>query len=163
MTIAAPLDLTREVVRPEWIDYNSHMNVAYYLVVFDHATDDFLDYIGLDRSYRERRGATTFAVECHVTYQREITEGEPLRTTTQLLGFDEKRIHLFQMMSHADQDILVATCEWLSLHVDANKRHVAPMAPEILARLTEIDKAHQGLPRPQEVGQVIRIGSKSWI
>ncbi len=160
MTIAAPIDLTREVVRPEWIDYNGHMNVAYYLVVFDHATVDFFDYIGLDRSYRERRGATTFAVECHVTYQREITEGEPLRIATQLLGFDEKRIHFFHIMSHADQGFLAATCEWLSLHVDANKRQVAPMGPEILARLTEIGKAHQGLPRPPEVGQVIRVGSK---
>lgn len=160
MTIAAPLDLTREVVRPEWIDYNGHMNVANYLEVFDHATDDFLDYIGLDRSYRAQRGATTFAVECHVTYQREITKGEPLRIATQLLGFDEKRIHLFQMMSHADQDFLAATCEWLSLHVDANKRQVAPMAPEILARLAEIGTAHQSLPRPPEVGRVIRMGSK---
>ena len=72
MPVPAPLDLHREPVRPEWIDYNGHMNVAYYLLAFDHACDAFLDYMGMDDASRARTGGTTFTVEAHVTYQREV-------------------------------------------------------------------------------------------
>ncbi len=80
--IAAPLELHHETVRPEWIDYNGHMNVAYYVLAFDLATDSFFDFLGLDEAYRETSGNSTFAVEAHITYQRELAEGDPLRFAT---------------------------------------------------------------------------------
>lgn len=63
----APLDLRQGVVRPEWLDDNGHMNVAYYVLAFDHACDDFLDTIGMTDAYRARSGGTTFAAELHIT------------------------------------------------------------------------------------------------
>ena len=93
MTVPAPLELHREVVLPEWIDYNGHMNVAYHVLAFDHACDAFLDYVGLDETYRTRTGGTTFAAECHITYLRELDAGAPLRFATQLFDYDEKRFH----------------------------------------------------------------------
>ena len=81
-----------------WLDDNGHMNVAYYVLAFDHACDDFLDTIGMTDAYRARSGGTTFAAELHITYQREVVAGDPLRFTSQLLGCEEKRIHFILHM-----------------------------------------------------------------
>lgn len=155
MPVPAPLVLHREVVRPDWIDYNGHMNVAYYLLAFDHACDAFLDFVGMDTAHRGRTGGTTFAVDCHLTYQREVTEGTPLRFASQLLDFDQKRIHHFHWMYHAHEDYVAATCEWLSLHVDLATRRVAPIPPPVADRLAETLESHRGLPRPPEAGRGI--------
>jgi len=155
MDAPAPLELRRDVVRPEWIDYNGHMNVAYYLLAFDGSADAFLDAVGIDETYRQATGHTTFAAECHVTYQREVVSGDPLRFTAQLIGFDEKRIHLFLSMYHAEQGFLAATSEWLILHVDLSQRRVAPMPRAILDRLAEVYSAHEHLPRPPELGRAV--------
>ncbi|MDJ0947645.1 MAG: thioesterase family protein [Alphaproteobacteria bacterium] len=155
--IDGPLALHAEPVRPDWIDYNGHMNVAFYVLAFDHATDAFFDFIGLDEAYRETQNASTFAVESHVCYLRELHEGDPMRFTTQLLGFDAKRLHYFHRMYHAEGGYLAATLESLSLHVDMATRRVAPMPDAIFDRLARIHEAHAGLPRPSEAGQTIRM------
>ena len=156
MAVAAPLDLHRARVRPEWIDDNGHMNVAYYVLAFDRAVDTAYGYLGLDADYRHRTGGTTFAAESHVTYQRELKSGDPIRCTTQILGFDAKRLHHFHRMYHAEEGYLAATCEWLSLHVDLERRRVAPFAPEILSRFAEVMESHAALPWPEEAGRAIR-------
>jgi acyl-CoA thioester hydrolase len=157
MTIAAPLELHRETVLPEWIDYNGHMNVAYYVLAFDHATDAFLDDLGLDEAYREASGHSTFAAECHITYKREVGEGDPLRFTSQLLGHDEKRIHFFHHMYHGTDGYLAATSEWLTLHVDLGRRRVAPLPGPVLARARRVLAAHGALPIPEAAGRVIKV------
>lgn len=159
MTHHAPLELYRGTVLPNWIDYNGHMNVAYYLMAFDQATDAFLDYLGLDDELREACGGSTFAAETHISYLREVNEGTPLRFTTQLLGYDTKRLHYFNRMYHAEQGFLAATSEWLSLYVDIRIRRVAAMPEPVLARLDMLMQAHRRLPRPPEVGRVIHIPS----
>ena len=113
-------DEYRDVVRPEWIDYNGHLNVGYYALVFDYATDAFLDALGLDAPGRERMGATTFALESHLTYQREVVEAEKLRFTTHLLDFDQKRIHYFHTMIRERDGEVSATNELISLYVSAS-------------------------------------------
>src|ERR1700752_3026201 len=82
--LAAPFDRYRDVVRPEWIDHNGHMNMGYYLVVFDFATDEFFRWVGLGEAHRTERKVTTFCLEAHVTYHREVRSGDPLRFTTLL-------------------------------------------------------------------------------
>ena len=157
MTHDAPLVLHREAVRQDWIDYNDHMNVAYYVLAFDHATDAFFDYIGLDDAYREETGGSTFAAEAHVTYKREVTAGDPLSFTTQILDYDSKRLHFMHHMYHEEEGFLAATSEWLSLHVDLSARRVCAMAPEILSRVAAIAAAHSRLPIPPEAGRVITV------
>ena len=154
--IAAPFDAHRDVVRSEWIDHNQHLNMGYYLVVFDFATDAFFDWIGLTREHRARRGVTTFCLEAHIRYHREVREGDPLRFTTLLLGHDAKRLHYLHEMYHATEGHLAATNELISLHVSGETRRSAPMSPEILDRLDRIQDAHDRLPRPADVGR--RIG-----
>ena len=151
------LELHREVVRPEYIDWNGHVNVAYYVLVFDHATDALFDYIGLDEAYRKERDFTTFTLEAQVTYQREVLEGDPLRITTQLLDHDHKRAHYFHRMYHAQDGYLAATNELLSLHIDTGKRRSAPFPDDILARWAEVYAAHAALPRPPEAGRAMGI------
>jgi acyl-CoA thioester hydrolase len=159
--IAAPFDRYRDVVRVEWIDANEHMNMGYYLVVFDLATDAFLEWLGLDRAHRAVRGITTFCLEAHVTYHHEMRAGDPLRFTTTLLDFDPKRIHYFHRMFHAVDGHLAATNELMSLHVSQRTRRGAPMAPEILDRLGRIREAHAALPRPPQAGRRIGLGTQS--
>jgi len=158
--LAAPLDRYRDVVRPEWIDHNQHMNMGYYLVVFDYATDEFFAWVGLDAAHRAARAITTFCLEAHVTYHREVRAGDPLRFTTRLLAHDDKRIHYFHAMYHADEGWLAATNELLSLHVSRATRRAAAMAPEILARLAAIQRAHDALPRPPQAGRAIGLGNR---
>jgi acyl-CoA thioester hydrolase len=158
--IAAPFDAYRDLVRPEWIDHNQHMNMGYYLVVFDFATDAFLAWVGLDEAHRRERRVTTFCLEAHVTYHREVGAGAPLRFTTVLLAHDDKRIHYFHEMYHASEGYLAATNELLSLHVSGETRRAAPMAPAVLARLARIQSAHDTLPRPPQVGRVIGLANR---
>jgi acyl-CoA thioester hydrolase len=154
-TIPTPFDDYRDVVRSGWIDENGHMNMGYYVVVFDYATDAWLDFIGLSRSYKAAHGVMTFSLESHVTYRRELREGDELRFTTQLLDFDEKRIHYFHQMLHAGEGYLAATNELMSLHVSQQTRRSTPMARGILEGLEEIRHAHRALPIPPQVGRVM--------
>ncbi|GAB4354394.1 MAG: thioesterase family protein [Kiloniellaceae bacterium] len=153
--IEAPFDRYRAAVLPEWIDYNGHMNVAYYLLAFDHASDAFFDYLGLDAAHREATGGSTFAGDIHLTYQREVKQGDPLRITSQLLGYDDKRLRFFQRMYHAQEGFLAATMESLSLYVDLNRRRVALFPDAVRRRLAEIFAAHRDLPLPPEAGRTI--------
>ena len=150
------LDTHRDIVKPEWIDHNGHFNMGYYLVVFDRATDAFLHQVGLTAELREGTGATTFTLEAHVNYLNELREGDPLRFTTRLLGFDHKRIHYFHEMYHATEGYLAATNELMSLHVNHSTRRSAPMAMEVTRCLEEILEAQEPLPMPEQVGR--RIG-----
>ncbi len=63
-------------VLPEWIDSNDHMNLAYYLVLFDNATDYIYRRFGIDRSYKAATGCGTFAAEAHTLYERESTSSD---------------------------------------------------------------------------------------
>src|SRR5262249_54078916 len=73
--VPAPFDAFRDRVRPEWIDANGHLNMAYYVLVFDYATDAWFEHVGLGGAHRVTHGVTTFCLEAHVTYHHEVKEG----------------------------------------------------------------------------------------
>jgi acyl-CoA thioester hydrolase len=151
------LTVAEGIVRPEWIDYNGHMNVAYYVLAFDYAIDALWARIGITDEYiRETRGST-FAVETHVTYQQELQEAEPYIVTMELLAYDAKRIHHFQRMYHAEKSYLAATAEWMSLHVDLNIRRVSPWPDNVLARLAEIAAQQENGHTPDEAGSRMKV------
>jgi acyl-CoA thioester hydrolase len=158
--LTAPFDRCRDRARPEWIDENQHLNLGYYVVAFDEATAAWFDHMGLDEAHMRTHGVASFALECHVCYLREIREGDPIRYTTQLLAFDQKRFHFFHRMWHADENYLAATNEIINLHVDWETRRAAPMAPKILRRLGELGKVHFELPRPEQAGRSIGLDQK---
>ncbi|MFO1433295.1 MAG: thioesterase family protein [Candidatus Competibacteraceae bacterium] len=160
MPIRSPLCFYEGIVLPEWLDYNGHMNIACYVLAFDQATDAFVDYLGMDRAYRERRQCSTFVVETHINFQRELVDGDPIRITTQLLGFDSKRIHYFHRMYHAGKGALAATTELMLIHVSLGQRHSTPMALEVMDRLGAVMTEHMLLPHPPQAGRIIGVRAK---
>lgn len=145
-----------DIVRPEWIDSNGHMNLAYYVVVFDLATDRLYDALGIGNAYREASGNSCFTAETHTLYEREVVLGERLRIGTTLLGVDAKRLHYFHEMFHADNGNRVAAQELLALHIDMGVRRVAPFPSD---RLAGIDSAlkRQGVRQPKGAGRRIAL------
>jgi acyl-CoA thioester hydrolase len=147
-------------VEPAWIDYNGHMNVAYYHLAFDRATDRFLRQVGLGEEYVEREKGSMFALEDHLAYLKELREGEPFRVTLQLLDFDDKRLHYFLRMIHGEKGFLAATCEHLSIFVDMRQRRSAEMPPHMKQELERLSEEHRKLPRPEEAGRPMGIARK---
>ena len=157
MTQANLIDIHREIVRSDWVDYNGHMNVAYYVLVFDHATDTLLESIGLDEKHRESKGNSVFVAEAHLTYEKEVMEGNKLTVSTQVLDVDKKRIHLFHRMHLDGSDNLIATNELMVLSVNLTTRRVAPFDQKVMDNLFAIAVAHSNLPRPDQSGSIIGI------
>jgi acyl-CoA thioester hydrolase len=156
VTLPAPFRAATAVqVRPEWIDYNGHMNVGYYHVVFDLAAEEFFQFLGFTPDFRSTHGVTTFALESHLNFLREVKAGDALRFEARLLDHDAKRIHFYQEMFHAGEGYLAASCESLSVCVSQATRRTSPMPAALLERLACIRAAHEALERPWQVGHVI--------
>lgn len=144
-------------MRPEWIDANDHMNVAWYVLAFDLGVDKLWQQFGITSQYIEETRGSTFAVDCHVSYQQELVEGDRYIVTCQVLAFDEKRIHHFQRLYHADQGYLSATAEWMSLHVNLDSRRVTPWPASILDRIDAVSRAQAATGTPAELCRQLRV------
>ncbi|MEP3427196.1 MAG: thioesterase family protein [Roseibium sp.] len=147
-------------VNDDWMDYNGHLNMAYYNVLFDTACDHVFEKIGLGHDYAKTRNASYFTAEVHVCYVRELGAGMPVTVSLQLVDFDEKRAHFYQELRHAEEGWLSATSEQMSLHVDLEARKVVPWPEDIHASLQEMANAHSKLPRPERAGRHIEIRKK---
>lgn len=147
-------------VRSDWIDYNGHLNMAYYNVLFDGAVDEAMVHVGLGPDYLAENEASFFSAEVHVCYLRELAAGDPVFSTFQLLDFDSKRMHYFQELYHAEQEYLSATSEQLALHVDMSERKVTPFPEPILAALQTMKTAHKPCGWPDRAGRSIGIVRK---
>ena len=95
-----PFRSTLQTVKPEWIDYNGHLNMAYYNVLFDEAVDQLYPIIGFGTDYLEQTGCTTYVAEFHICYLRELHAGDEVTCTFYLVAHDEKRFHAYQEMHH---------------------------------------------------------------
>ena len=157
----APFVSSAMRVEPHWIDYNGHLNVAYYTLLFDRAVDECFGLLGIGEDYVRTRNASLFAAEAHVGYRRELTVGEAVRTTLQLLDIDEKRLHFFMEMRHAHDGWLAATSENLSLHVDMASRRVSPFPDDVLGSLALMKAAHSRLTTPEFAGRRIAMRNEA--
>jgi acyl-CoA thioester hydrolase len=160
-SLSEPPVILRTVVEPSWIDRNGHFNAGYYAVVFDQALVPWYDGFGITTEYRTRLGVTTFTAETHIAYLREVREGAAIVVSAQLLDFDSKRIHSFFRMRHAGEGFLAATCEILSLFVDARERRVTAMPAELAARLEETRRRHAEHQRPAQAGRSIALAARA--
>ncbi len=153
----APLLCPPQHVLPEWIDYNGHMNVAYYVLAFDRSVDHFLACLGVGPAYVAAGNGSCFVLECHVCYLQELTEGAAIATTCQLLDWDHKRIHYYLEMFRDSETRPAATCEQITLHVDLGTRRSAPMPAPAQAALEKMMHSHGRLARPARSSSVIGI------
>lgn len=141
----------RQVVVPEWIDYNGHLSEGYYVLIFGFATDALMDRIGLGVEYRERTQCSLYTVEAHVRYLDDIGVGTEVTVRTRVLGHRGKKVWFSHEM--AVDDALVATEELLALHVDQSIGRACPLpdyASQVLAELRE--------PPPEYAGRKVDFG-----
>jgi acyl-CoA thioesterase FadM len=150
VTTAAPFAAYRQPVRPEWLDYNGHLNDASYAVVITAAHELLLESLGLSADYRASHRASMFTVETHLRYLAEVGDGQVLTAATTLVEADRKRLRLHSEL-YADGG-LVATGESLYLHVDTTTARVAPLPEDRWARVEALLSTHADLPRPPHLG-----------
>jgi len=147
-------------VAPQWIDYNGHLNMAYYNVLFDRAVDETYELIGVGADYVAERRQSVFTAEVHVRYLRELHAGDPVRVTFQLLEYDAKRLHYFEQLFHAEEGWVSATSENLSLHVDMTAKKTAAFPAQVATRLAEMKASHSRLPVPEAAGRSIAMPTR---
>jgi len=146
-------------IEPHWIDYNGHLNMAYYNVLFDRAVDEVYEVLGLGLDYVKATQRSTFTAEVHVRYLRELLVDAPVRVTFRLLAFDLKRMHYFEELFHAEEGWLSATSENMALNVDLTVKKTAPFPGNVMARLAQMKAAHDRLPLPDGIGRRIAMPS----
>jgi acyl-CoA thioesterase FadM len=144
-------------VPAEWIDYIGHMMDAYYFVAFTEATEAFLDHLGLGERYRAGSGCGMYTVESHLCFSKSVRAGAVLAYDSQLLGWDEKRLHVFHRMSASPSGDVVATNELMFLHVDIASERVTPMPPDRRDAVAGLAAAHAALATPASAGRRIQL------
>ena len=155
-----PLQVHREQVQKECIDYHGHLNMAYYLLLFDHATDSFFDVIGLGEDYSQQTDGTTFTLEGHISYLREVREGDHLKFDTFVFDYDQKRIHYAHAMYHESKNFVAATNELVTLHVSQSKRKAAVIPGTALENLNKLKNSHQNLEKPPGLSRTMGLQQK---
>lgn len=148
--------VSHATVLPAWLDYNGHMNVAYYLVAFETGIDAYKAVVGMDLAYIEGTGRSTVALESHITFQNEAMLGEALRIETRIVDFDGKRAHIYQELFRGED--LLATQETLSLSFDTRARKSCRFEDAVAARYRALVAAQAALPRPKWLGRAVGIG-----
>ncbi len=143
-------------VKPEWIDINGHLNMAYYNVLFDLSVDELYPHIGFGEAYIAATGCTTYVAEWHIRYLRELHEGNEVYALFYLIDFDEKRFHSYSELYHKD-GWLAATAEGLTLHVDQSGPRVAPMPQNIQDALRAYKDAQTEMPDPANIGRKVAL------
>ncbi|WP_435101651.1 thioesterase family protein [Arhodomonas sp. AD133] len=150
-----PRTILHAEVRPEWVDYNGHMNDAAYAAVFSNATDALMDTLGIDAAFRERSGYTVYTLEGHIRYHREAREGDPLAVTARLLDHDTKRLHVFFTLTSGAT--CLATGEYMLMGMDTEAGRPAPFPPPIAAAVDALAAEQADLETPPEAGRRIGI------
>lgn len=143
---------TRVEIAPAWTDANGHLNVAYYVLAFDRATDALYDALGTGWSILAD-GRSLFTLAMNVDYLNEVLAGETVTVASRLLDFDAKRLHYFHEMTRDRDGAVAATNEIVALHVGMQARRAAPFPPDTVVRLAATKAAHAALPAPPRVGR----------
>ncbi|AZV21346.1 MAG: thioesterase [Mesorhizobium sp.] len=152
--VSKPMDIEKD-----WIDYNGHLNMAYYNVLFDRCSDGAFEAMGMGPNYAKDRRLTIYTAEVHVCYVQELHLEHKVTVSFQLIDHDDKRLRAYQEIRHVD-GWLAATSESLSLHVDMSGPKVAPFPADVLARVEAMRAAHSALPMPERAGRSISIKRK---
>ena len=117
-------------VKKEWVDYNNHMNMAYYVMIFDKAWEVILEQFKMGESAAKKLNRSTMVVETNTKYLNEVKEGEEVDINLTYFDHDKKRLHLKMEMVAKNSKKLSASMEWISLYIDLNKRKVTEFENE---------------------------------
>ena len=141
-------------VKPEWIDHNGHMNLAFFVLAFDEATDAAYEHWGIGMEYPDTSGCSVFTLGINVDYLGELFEGDAIRVETTLVDYDAKRIHYCHRMIDTAKGKLVATNECLCMNVDLAARKSAPFPDDVAGKLAQFAS---GAEPPKGFGRPLRI------
>jgi len=147
-------------VKKDWIDYNGHLNVAYYHLIFDQAASDFFRWMGFTPELRKEHEISTFALETHLNFLSEVKLDAEVNVHCRLVDVHPKRFHFFQEMFKTDCGTVAASCESLGTCVDMRSRKSTTIPEPLFERLKLIKAAHADLPRPWQLGHVISVSPK---
>jgi acyl-CoA thioester hydrolase len=143
--------LKSEKVIKEWTDYNGHLNVAFYVHVFDIAADIVLDSFKMGGQSAKENQKTTFVAEMYTAYKQEVRLGEEIETHLTYVDHDKKRIHYRLSMLHKEKKYLAATNEVLSLYVDLKQRKVIEFEQERLKLMDDTIKINSSKFNPENL------------
>lgn len=144
----------------DWIDYNGHLNMAFYNVLFDRGCDFGFEALGMGPQYASEHKHTIYTAEAHVRYMREVHLGDRVHASFQILDYDEKRLHIFQELRHED-GWLSATSENITLHIDMGGPNVALFPADVFSKVEALAAQHANLPYPENAGRRIEIKRKT--
>ena len=122
--------ISNQIIKKEWTDYNNHMNMAYYVLVFDQIWEIILEKFKMGEQSAKTTNMSTMVVETHTTYNNEVKEGDEVEINLIFLDHDKKRLHFKMEMIEKSSKKLAATLEMLSLYIDLNQRKVAEFEQE---------------------------------
>ena len=122
--------IANQIIKKEWTDYNNHMNMAYYVLVFDQIWEKILGKFKMGEQSAKTTNMSTMVVETHTTYNNEVKEGDEVEINLTFFDHDKKRLHFKMEMIEKSSKKLSATLEMLSLYIDLNKRKVAEFENE---------------------------------
>jgi acyl-CoA thioester hydrolase len=151
------LIVTNLRVMPEWIDYNGHMNLAYYVFVFEIATNAVYETWGVGERYLKKSGCSVFTLGIDVDFLSEIFENDDITITTQLLDWDHKRVHYYHRMFQAKTNKLAAINECLAMNVQLEERRGVPFPNDVQENLEKIHRQHQQFEKPAKSAQRLAI------
>ena len=120
------------VVKKEWVDYNNHMNMAYYVLVFDQALEVALEKFKIGESAARDLNRSTMVVETNTKYLNEVKQSENIDINLTFFDHDKKRLHVKMEMIAKNRNETSATMEWISLYIDLSKRKVTEFEDEKL-------------------------------
>ena len=154
----APIRIAERVVSSDWIDFNGHMNAAFYGLTFQQEAEAFLERdVGFGASFAKTEGQGPFVLQVGIHYVGELVEGEPFYVTMRLIDHDAKRMHMFFEMISARSGKLCATAEYLNMNVDLAKRRGVEFPDWLKARLAQMQADHDVLEKPTQLGAAIGI------
>ena len=130
-------------VLPEWTDYNGHMNLAFYIHLFDSSWEVLLEKFNIGENSAKNEKRTTFAVESHTTYDMEVKVGDEVDMNLIFFDFDKKRLVYKLEMIHKEKKYLASTIEILSLYVDLGERKVSEFENEKIQLMKEFIDKHK--------------------
>ncbi|WEK30749.1 MAG: thioesterase family protein [Candidatus Pseudomonas phytovorans] len=150
----------RTPVQEDWVDYNGHLRDAFYLLIFSYATDALMERIGLDADSRGQSGNSLFTLEAHINYLHEVKLGTEVWVQTQIIGFDQKRLHVYHSLHRKGSDEVLAASEQMLLHVDLAGPKSAPFSVHSIELLQALVEQQQDLPPAGYLGRVISLPGK---
>ncbi len=152
-----PFETTIGKVKPEWIDFNGHLNVGFYHVIFDLGLTHFEEYLGINEKWRKKTNFSTMVVESHTSHWGELFEGDTILQRIIILGYDKKKIHIAGELFEEQNMRLTATIENMCLFVNMKTRKVVESPKDIYEKIKFIAEKHAQAPKPKRLSRTIKI------